>query len=200
MARSESAYGTLTERQKHPGRSSGSFAEWRTIYDSLVLRLFWDRTLRRVVKEQSKTNLETLWVQAVRKLERDISASRQRFDPLEIHLRIVEGLPGEALFLSSAMLFDSMAEALELFDISAKTARQRIGERLSSGESEIALRIGRVLTMASDVFGSLSAAREYLRAPNFALGGVAPRELLKTAEGEQLVLSELKTQADGGPV
>jgi putative toxin-antitoxin system antitoxin component (TIGR02293 family) len=198
MARPETMLGFVTQEQ-HTA-SSRSFAEWRTIYDSLVLWLYFDRSLRRIVKEQSKTNLESLWGQAVRKLERDITASRQQFDPLEIHLRIVEGLPGEALFVSSAMLFDSMPEALELFDISAKTAKQRIGERLSSGESEIALRIGRVLTMASDVFGSFSAARNYLRAPNFALGGIAPRELLKTAEGEQLVLSELKTQADGGPV
>jgi hypothetical protein len=43
-------------------------------------------------------------------------------------------------------------------------------------------------------------ARNYLRAPNFALGGAAPRDLLKTAEGEQMVLSELQAQADSGPV
>jgi uncharacterized protein (DUF2384 family) len=48
--------------------------------------------------------------------------------------------------------------------------------------------------------GSLDAARAFLRTPNFALGGALPRELLKTAEGEQLVLSELQTQAAGGPV
>jgi putative toxin-antitoxin system antitoxin component (TIGR02293 family) len=121
-------------------------------------------------------------------------------EPLRIHQRLVAGLPGEALFVASAMLFDSMTDALELFDVSSKTAKQRIGDRLSSGESEIALRVGRVLIMAYDVFESLDAAREYLRAPNFALGGVAPRDLLKTAEGEQLVLSELNAQAEGGPV
>jgi Protein of unknown function (DUF2384) len=40
----------------------------------------------------------------------------------------------------------------------------------------------------------------YLRTPNFALGGAVPRDLLKTAEGEQLVLAELQAQAAGGPV
>jgi uncharacterized protein (DUF2384 family) len=54
--------------------------------------------------------------------------------------------------------------------------------------------------MAGDVFGSLEAGRRYLRTPNFALGGAVPRDLLKTAEGEQLVVSELQTQAAGGPV
>ena len=104
------------------------------------------------------------------------------------------------MFVSAAMVFDSMSEALELFDVSSKTAKLRIGNRLSPAESEIALRIGRGLLMARDVFGTLDAAREYLRVPNFALGGAIPRDLLKTAEGEQLVLSELRTQAEGGPV
>jgi uncharacterized protein (DUF2384 family) len=54
--------------------------------------------------------------------------------------------------------------------------------------------------MAGEVFGSLDQARTYLRTPNFALGGAVPRGLLKTAEGEQLVLSELQAQAEGGPV
>jgi len=54
--------------------------------------------------------------------------------------------------------------------------------------------------MAGDLFGSLDAARQYLRTPNFALGGAVPRDLLKTGEGEQLVLAELQTQGAGGPV
>jgi uncharacterized protein (DUF2384 family) len=64
----------------------------------------------------------------------------------------------------------------------------------------MALRIGRVLTIAWDSFGSPEIARQYLRTPNFALGGAIPRDLLKTSEGEQVVLAELQTQAAGGPV
>lgn len=187
----------------NPGGSGRrpSFGEWRSTYDARVLDVYTDRNVRRAVKGQSKTNLVSLWEYLVRKLEQDYRSTRQLMvEPLQIHQRLVAGLPGEALFVASAMLFDSMNDALELFDVSSKTAKQRIGDRLSSGESEIALRIGRVLTMAYDVFGSMDAAREYLRAPNFALGGVAPRDLLKTAEGEQLVLSELNAQAEGGPV
>jgi hypothetical protein len=47
-----------------------------------------------------------------------------------------------------------MADALSLFEVSAKTAKECLGERLSSGESEIALRIGGALTMAEEVLGS----------------------------------------------
>jgi putative toxin-antitoxin system antitoxin component (TIGR02293 family) len=178
-----------------------SFADLRATFDALVLTLLLDNVLRKAVKAQPKTNLESLWDETVRRFGHGQTPSTQQtIEPLAIHYQLVKGLPGEALFVSSAMAFDSIAEALELFDVSAKTAKQRIGERLSPSEGEIALRIGRVLTMAADVFGSLEAARDYLRTPNFALGGAVPRDLLKTAEGEQVVISELQTQAEGGPV
>jgi putative toxin-antitoxin system antitoxin component (TIGR02293 family) len=144
--------------------------------------------------------LEVLWRQTARWFESDDRRLRKSLEPLQVHDKLVEGLPGEALFLSSAMLFDSMTEALQLFEISSKTAKHRIGDRLSAAESEIALRIGRVMTIAHRVFGSLDAARKYLATANFALGGAVPRDLLKTAEGENLVIAELQSQAQGGPV
>jgi putative toxin-antitoxin system antitoxin component (TIGR02293 family) len=178
-----------------------SFADLRASFDALVLAVLLDAVLRKAVKSQPKTNLDSLWNETVRRFgRRHATPAHRAIAPLEIHDQLVKGLPGEALFVSAAMAFDSMAEALELFDVSAKTAKQRIGERLSSSESEIALRIGRVFAMAADLFGSLDAARDYLRTRNFALGGAVPRDLLKTAEGEQVVVSELQTQADGGPV
>jgi len=189
----------VTENPYRP--STRSFDVLRGAYDTLVFWLFLNRTVRRVVQDQTKANLQSLWDDTVRNLlDHHFRQTSGVLEPLEIHRRIVKGLPGEALFISSAMAFDSMSEALELFDVSAKTAKQRIGKRLSSSESEIALRIGRVLAMAREVFDSANAAREFLRTPNFALGGAVPRELLKTAEGEQLVLSEIQAQLEGGPV
>ncbi len=180
---------------------SRSFAALRGSYDTWVVHVVRSRALRRAVQNQAKTNLESLWAGTLRELlDADVRRGPSALEPFEIHRQIVVGLPGEALFASAAMAFDSMNEALALFDLSAKTAKQRLGERLSTGESELALRIGRVLTMAQEVFGSADAARKYLRTPNFALGGVVPRDLLKTAEGEQLVLAEIQTQSEGGPV
>jgi len=164
------------------------------------------------VKAQPKTNLESLWDETARRFGHGHNATpaRRAMAPLEIHDQLVKGLPGEALFVSSAMAFDSMTEALALFDVSAKTAKQRIGERLSSSESEIALRIGRVWAMAADVFASLDAARNYLRTPNFgsptfdaldSAGSIAgPKgwryndlstEILYTAEVEALATLEV---------
>ena len=175
----------------------------RSLVDHRVLRLFNSKGLKRNLRDQGKVNFAVLWSLTVKALEEDrqtaVSAAASMHQ-LDIHQSIIEGLPGEALFISSAMAFDSMQEALPFFEVSAKTARGRVGEVLPASQGEMALRIGRVLTIAWDLFGSLEIARQYLRTPNFALGGAIPRDLLRTGEGEQVVLAELQTQAAGGPV
>jgi putative toxin-antitoxin system antitoxin component (TIGR02293 family) len=175
----------------------------RSLVDHRVLRLFNSKGLKRNLRDQGKVNFAVLWSLTVKALEEDrqtaVSAAAS-MQQLDIHQSIIEGLPGEALFISSAMAFDSMQEALPFFEVSAKTARGRVGEVLPASQGEMALRIGRVLTIAWDLFGSLEIARQYLRIPNFALGGAIPRDLLRTGEGEQVVLAELQTQAAGGPV
>ena len=175
----------------------------RSTVDHRVLRLFNSKGLKRNLRDQGKVNFAVLWSLTVKALQEDRQTSvsaAATVQQLDIHQSIIEGLPGEALFISSAMAFDSMQEALPFFEVSAKTARGRVGDVLPASQGEMALRIGRVLTIAWDLFGSLEIARQYLRTPNFALGGAIPRDLLKTGEGEQVVLAELQTQAAGGPV
>lgn len=55
-----------------------------------------------------------------------------------------------------------------------------------------------VLKAATDAFGQ--EATVYLDAPNYALGGRSPRELLKTTDGQQTVLNEIQAHVDGGPL
>jgi putative toxin-antitoxin system antitoxin component (TIGR02293 family) len=186
-----------------PRQTALSFMEWRSVVDHRVLRLFNSKSLKRNLRDQAKVNLAVLWSLTVKALMEDRQTSAPVEAPmqqLDIHQSIVEGLPGEALLISSAMAFDSMQEALPFFEVSAKTARGRVGDVLPASQGEMALRIGRVLTFAWDLFGSLEIARQYLRTPNFALGGAIPRDLLRTSEGEQVILAELQTQAAGGPV
>jgi putative toxin-antitoxin system antitoxin component (TIGR02293 family) len=182
----------------HPTRA---FGEFRAGVDQRVLRVFGNTGLKRSLRQVVKINFDDLWERTVRAMsEQDDLVANSSLEQMQVHQSIVDGLPGEALYIASAMAFDSLQEALPFFDVSAKTARLRVGAVLPANQGEIALRIGRVLTMAGDLFGSLEAARQYLRTPNFALGGNVPRDLLKTGEGEQLVLAELQTQAAGGPV
>lgn len=119
---------------------------------------------------------------------------------LVTHEKLVQGIPGSALYVSSALAFDSLRESLVFFELSPKTAKQRLNQNLPLAEGERALRLTRAFLMAQESLGDAEAAREYLKTPNFALGGQAPRDLLKTAEGEQIVINEIQTQAAGGPL
>lgn len=194
-----------TARREEPASRGGSgrerFQQAKLAADRAVIEAFRSREARRLVHGQARTDFDELWAWTAEAIEGRRSArGAADLAPLDIHRQIVEGLPGEALYIASAMTFDSLSEALPFFDMTAKTARARLGERLSTHEGELALRIGRALSLAAEVLGSPETAREYLRTPNFALGGALPRDLLKTAEGEQIVLGELQAQADGGPV
>jgi putative toxin-antitoxin system antitoxin component (TIGR02293 family) len=178
-----------------------AFGEFRSGIDQRVLEVFGNKSLKRSLRETVKINFDDLWERTAKAMEQQEDLFRDSsLEQLQVHQSIVDGLPGEALYIAAAMAFDSLQEALPFFDVSAKTARLRVGGVLPANQGEIALRIGRVLSMAGDLFGSLETARQYLRTPNFALGGKVPRDLLKTGEGEQLVLAELQTQAAGGPV
>lgn len=56
-----------------------------------------------------------------------------------------------------------------------------------------------VLDAATHAFGSEAMA--YLDAPNFALGGRSPRELLHSeTDGQRIVINEIQAHVDGGPI
>jgi putative toxin-antitoxin system antitoxin component (TIGR02293 family) len=78
--------------------------------------------------------------------------------------------------------------------IARRTAarRKRQGGRLKPIESELLLRLARVLVSAADVLDGEEQARGWLLAENRALGGRKPIELLDTGIGFQDVLDVLK--------
>ena len=175
------------------------FAASKGRLDTRLLVLFRSKAIRRSLREQPKLNLGLIAARA--QLELATATPRgASLDALRVHHELVAGLPGQALFIAAALAFESLAEALPYFDLSIKTAWQKLDDGLSRSESEQALRLSRVATLGAELLGSAEAGRRYLHTPNFALGGSTPLELLKTAEGEQLVLTELQTQAGGGPV
>jgi putative toxin-antitoxin system antitoxin component (TIGR02293 family) len=170
--------------------------------DSALMKVFASGAVRRALRNQHRLNLAALGEHAFRAVESSLREQTHLFGAaaLTTHRRLVEGLPGQSLFVASGLAFDTLAEALPFLHVTAKTAWQKLDANLSSSQSEQALRLGRIAVMAAELMGSAEEGRRYLRTPNFALGGATPLELLKTAEGEQLVLAELQAQADGGPV
>ena len=173
--------------------------DWGAI-DALVLSTLEDKTLLRELRRPGKLELASVWGETERALVRHRLAKAEAVTPLEVHRRLAEGLTGESILISSSMFLSSLAEAERFFDLSFKTIKAKLGKTLDTGVSELALRAARVTTTAAEVLGSFDAARKYVHTRNFALGGVTPAELLKTAEGERLVLNELQAQAEGAPL
>jgi len=69
--------------------------------------------------------------------------------------------------------------------------RQQAGDRLKAAESELLLRLARVIAAASDVLGSEQRASEWIFNENQALGGAPPIRLLDTGIGFQEVMAVL---------
>lgn len=189
---------TVAARATSPA-DAPRFAISKRRLDTRLLTLFRSRAIRRRLREQPKLNLGLIAARAQHELAAP-APDDAPLDALRVHHQLVAGLPGEALFIAAALAFETLAEALPYFDLSIKTAWQKLDDGLSRSESEQALRLSRVAALGAELLGSAEAGRHYLQTPNFALGGATPLELLKTSEGEQLVLTELQTQAGGGPV
>jgi len=167
--------------------------------DAVSLAIFTDKQLHRKVRTLEKLDLTE--VRAI--IEKAIGRYRSdvpRPSAQHIHNKVMAGFSGEALIISSALLLDTLRDTERFFHISFKTIKSKLGQSLEPASSELALRMTRATLSAAKVFGNLEAGRNYLRTKNFALGGAAPIDLLQTAEGERIVLNELQTQADGGPL
>jgi len=95
-------------------------------------------------------------------------------------------------------VFTSLRERAQLSEetvcgslrIAKRTAarRKQQSTRLKADESELLLRLARVLAAATEVLGSEDKARAWLVAENRALGGAAPIKLLDTGIGFQEVM------------
>lgn len=173
--------------------------DWSRL-DPLTLGMLDDRRLaKRVVAQQDDLIAVRSIVESAinRRVAQDVDVE---VNPLEVHRQIAAGLPGDALIVAGSLLLDNQKQAAGHFLVSFKTFKARIGQTLDPQASELAMRTARAVIAASQVLGSFEAARAYLRTRNFALGGAAPIDLLKTAEGERLVLNELHAQAEGAPL
>jgi uncharacterized protein (DUF2384 family) len=172
----------------------------RASIDARVLALFDNARLRSKVLNLEKVELLNVW----RATEATLAAPQVKdaapLSPLEVHNRLVVGLAGVTLLVSSAMFLTNMAEVEDYFGITFKTIKARMEGLLDTAASEKAMRAARATMTAAEVLGNYDAAREYMHTRNFALGGATPAELVKTADGESLVLNELHAQAESGPL
>lgn len=189
-----------TRISRGPGTADAALDIDRAAVDAKVIALFDDTTLRSHVRKLDKVELASVWRLTLSVLSRKPASIAEPLSPIEVHQRMVDGLAGETLLVSSAMFLSTLADAEKFFDLSFKTIKSRLGGSLDTAASERAMRAARATMTAADVLGSYDAARSYMHTRNFALGGATPADLIKTSDGERIVLNELHTQAEGGPL
>jgi len=109
----------------------------------------------------------------------------------------------------AAGIYEWLKESLDISDqrlssvvrISQRTVKRRIAEgRFHSDESERLVRVARLAERAKDAFEDWESAREWLKSPQFALGGEIPLQYADTEPGAQIVEDLLGRIEHGTPV
>lgn len=102
------------------------------------------------------------------------------------------GVHPDAMNTISHFLLLSNAELSAAIDIPLRTLMRRKGEEvLPRDETAKLVRVARVIERAEEVFDDQDAARDWLKAPNAALGGDTPMSMLDTEVGAEAVLETL---------
>ena len=101
---------------------------------------------------------------------------------------IREGLPFTSLEAVMEQFGLKREEVSWALDLPLRTlARRKQERRLSPGESDRLVRVVRIAVQAAEVLGGREEASLWLHAPNRALGGQTPLELLDTDLGSRQV-------------
>jgi putative toxin-antitoxin system antitoxin component (TIGR02293 family) len=105
-----------------------------------------------------------------------------------------KGLPAGKLNQMAQLLTVDRALLLRVLGLSERTLQRKQvhSARLSPAASDRLSRIGRIYTLAVEVFGDGDKAALWLKRPSRALGNEAPLKLLDTDAGTQQVEQELR--------
>ena len=119
-------------------------------------------------------------------------------DTSELIRKLKKGLPVDRVGTLQDALEVPMAQMTEVLSIPSSTlARRRQAGRLDRDESERTYRIARLVLRAAEVFGSLERARQWLKKPQYALGGATPLAFADTEPGAREV-EDLLVRIDHG--
>lgn len=131
------------------------------------------------VKERP-THRSTRWL-------RDAFPELQKETP-DLIASLKEGLPTERIDKLKVSLDVPTSEIADLLGIPSSTlARRRQAGRLDKNESERTYRIAHLMMRAAEVFGSVERGRQWLKQPQFALGGTTPVAFADTEPGAREV-------------
>lgn len=111
------------------------------------------------------------------------------FETAALRLRVEAGLSYQALERVRRALDVSVAEVAALIWVPARTlARRKEARRLEPDESDRLVRLARIVGLGLKLFeGALEPTRQWLLAPNTALGGESPLRMATTEVGAREV-------------
>ena len=113
---------------------------------------------------------------------------RQRRQPASLIERVRQGLPVTELATLQTDLQVPLEQLASKLAISRATLqRRKASGKLSPDESDKLMRFSRLLGHATEVFGDVANAREWLKLPQRGLGGAIPLEYAETEIGAREV-------------
>jgi len=118
---------------------AGASADAASI-DAWLLAVLEDEELRQQVRQLKKVELANVWQLTRTSLLLRYCREAPLSDPLDVHRRLIAGLAGESLLVSSSMFLDTLSDAEGFFDLSFKTIKSRLGSVLDTAASERAMR------------------------------------------------------------
>lgn len=106
---------------------------------------------------------------------------------------IREGVPYSLFNLIRYLTPFSEEDWAGFLDISTKSLQRykQSSKHFKPLQSEKIIELAEVTNVGLDVFGDMDKFKLWLDTPNFSLGGLKPKELLKDSYGKEMVLGEL---------
>jgi putative toxin-antitoxin system antitoxin component (TIGR02293 family) len=109
-------------------------------------------------------------------------------DPAQMVAIVRQGIRSDIYGWLRETLAVSDSRLSAVIRISQRTIKRRLRNgRFHPDESERLIRMAKLTERAHEVFQDLESAREWLKSPQFALGGEIPLEYADTEPGSQIV-------------
>ena len=122
-------------------------------------------------------------------------------DPARMVALVRQGVESDLYGWLRETLAVSDSRLSAIIRISQRTIKRRLRDgRFHPDESERLIRVAKLTERAQEVFQDLDSAREWLKSPQFALGGEIPLEYADTEPGAQVVEDVLGRLEHGIPV
>lgn len=126
-------------------------------------------------------------------VKNDLTYAEFLADKMLIIGAIRNGIPCSLFDVIQAYAPFSENDWANFLDISTKSLQRykQSSKQFKSNQSEKIIEMAEVTSVGLNVFGEMDKFKLWLDTPNFALGNLNPKELLKDSYGKELVISEL---------